>query len=161
LPENLGLEADSPAEDPVELADARRQISSLQEQSADALSDPDLGFSLLLPFDEEALGLRVDALAQWCQGFLYGLSTQPAVDLNHASAELREVVKDLVEISRAGVVSAQEQEEEGAEPDEEEADETAYAELTEYVRAAAQWVFLEMRPRLTGGTGATGSAALH
>ena len=122
-----------------------------------------MGFSLLLPFDEEALGIRVDALAQWCQGFLYGLATQPAIDLNNASDALREVVRDLVEISRAGVISAEteEDEEEGAESEEEEADETAYAELTEYVRAAAQWVFLEMHPRLTAEAGASGSAALH
>jgi uncharacterized protein len=124
------------------------------------LSDPESGFGLLLPVDDEALGFRVDALAQWCQGFLYGLSTQPAIDLTHASAELREVVKDLVEISRAGVAAPGESEDEEADS-EEEADETAYAELTEYVRAAAQWVFLEMHPRLAGEPGAAGSSALH
>ena len=135
-PENLGLDTDLPAD--AEVAPAARQLlQQLHQRSLDHLCDPESGFTPLLPEDDEALNLRVDALAQWCQGFLYGLATRPSLDLNQASNELREVVADLIQISRAGL-------EEDEDPDE-NADENAYTELVEYVRAGVQLAFLELR----------------
>lgn len=136
-PENLGLDTDPPA-DANAVPAARELLQHLRHDSLDHLSDPESGFAPLLPDDDEALNLRVDALAQWCQGFLYGLATKPALDLNEATPELREVVNDLIQISRAGV-------EQDEDPDE-DADENAYMELVEYVRAGVQLVFLELRP---------------
>jgi uncharacterized protein YgfB (UPF0149 family) len=135
-PENLGLDTDPPTDaDAVPVA--RQMLQQLRHDSLNHLCDPESGFSPLLPDDDEALDLRVDALAQWCQGFLYGLATRPALDLNQATPELREVVGDLIQISRAGV------QQEG-DPDE-DADENAYMELVEYVRAGVQLVFMELR----------------
>jgi uncharacterized protein YgfB (UPF0149 family) len=136
-PDDLGLEADPPT-DATAAADARVLLQQLRGDSLDHLCDPEGGFVPLLPDDDEALPLRVGALAQWCQGFLYGLATRPGLDLNQASPELREVVTDLIQISHAGV-------EDEEDPDE-EADENAYMELVEYVRAGVQLVFMELRP---------------
>ncbi|MGH8453584.1 MAG: UPF0149 family protein, partial [Nevskiales bacterium] len=113
-------------------------LQQLRHSSLNHLCDPESGFTPLLPEDDDALNLRVDALAEWCQGFLYGLATKPALDLNQASSELREVVSDLIQISRAGI-------EDDEDPDE-DADENAYTELVEYVRAGVQLIFLELRP---------------
>jgi uncharacterized protein len=146
-PENLGLDTDPPKDAEVVPA-ARELLRELQRDSLAHLHDPESGFMPLLPDDDQALDLRVDALAQWCQGFLYGLATRPALDLNQASPELREVVSDLIQISRAGV--------EADVGTDEEADENAYMELVEYVRAGAQLVFLELhapeQPEETPGT---------
>lgn len=136
-PEDLGLDADPPT-DPLRIPDARALLQQLQQDSLGHLYDPESGFTPLLPEDSESLDLRVDALAQWCQGFLYGIGTRAGLDLNQATSELREVVNDLVQISRAGV-------EQDSEPDE-DADESAYMELVEYVRAGVQLIFLELRP---------------
>ena len=138
--DDLGLETDAPANEDAVPA-ARELLQTVRQTSFDHLHDPESGFTPLLPQDDEALDQRVDALAQWCQGFLYGLSTRPALDLNETSPELREVVNDLIQISRAGV-------EPEVEPDE-DADENAYMELVEYVRAGVQLVFLELRPTIT------------
>jgi uncharacterized protein len=135
-PENLGLDSDPPP-DAGAVPAACELLRELRRDSLAHLHDPESGFMPLLPEDDQSLTLRVDALAQWCQGFLYGLATRPALDLNQASPELREVVSDLVQISRAGV--------EADAGDDEEADENAYMELVEYVRAGAQLVFLELR----------------
>lgn len=138
-PDDLGLDTDPPPE-PQSIPEAREQLQLLRQESLSDLCDPEGGFMPLLPDDDEALNLRVEALAQWCQGFLYGLATRPALDLNKGSAELREVVGDLIQISRAGV------EPESDEDPDAEADENAFVELVEYVRAGAQLVFLELRP---------------
>ncbi|HXG29228.1 MAG TPA: YecA family protein [Nevskiales bacterium] len=136
-PENLGLEAEPPP-DAEGVPAARELLRALRRDSLAHLHDPESGFMPLLPEDDQSLPLRVDALAQWCQGFLYGLATRPALDLNQASPELREVVSDLIQISHAGV--------EGDGAQDTEADENAYLELVEYVRAGVQLVFLELRP---------------
>lgn len=133
--DDLGLELDPPR-DADAVPAARELLQQLRESSLHHLNDPDSGFTPMLPDDDETLDQRVDALAQWCQGFLFGLATKPALDLNASSEELREVVADLIQISRAGV-------EEDREADE-DADENAYMELVEYVRAGVQLVFLEL-----------------
>ncbi len=135
-PDDLGLDMDSPA-DSEQVPEARRQLRLLRASSLGHLCDPDSGFMPLLPDDDQDLNQRVEALAQWCDGFLYGLATKPALDLNQGSPELREIVNDLIQISRAGI-------EDEVEPDE-NADENAYMELVEYVRAGVQLIFLELR----------------
>jgi uncharacterized protein len=148
-PDDLGLDRDSPA-DETQVPSARRQLQQLRTISLDHLSEPDGGFTPLLPDDDEALNLRVEALAQWCDGFLYGLANRPALDLKQGSAELREIISDLIQISRAGV-------EDEEDPDE-NADENAFMELVEYVRAGVQLVFLELR---TAGQEAERPGTIH
>lgn len=151
--DDLGLELDPPRDESA-IPAARELLAGLREASLQHLNDPDSGFMPLLPEDVETLDSRVDALAQWCQGFLYGLATRQALDLNAGSEELREVVADLIQISRAGV-------EEDREADE-DADENAYMELVEYVRAGVQLVFLELHTAEdAAGEGADASGTLH
>ena len=60
-------------------------------------------FELLLPEDEAVLDARTVALAQWCQGFLYGLGGSATQDVSRLPGEVGEVVRDLSEITRVGV----------------------------------------------------------
>lgn len=118
-------------------------MQQVRDEALDGLIDAELGFNPLLPDDEQRLSLRVEALAQWCSGFVYGLASVEDVDLEELSAEVQEVVRDLTQISRAGLS-----------PDADvETDEQAYAEIVEYVRIGAQLIFMEIAGvRGSGGT---------
>lgn len=140
-PGDLGLETDPPADAAV-ATQAEGLLQALRSQCLESLCDPESGFMLMLPEDGQLLDRRVEALAEWCQGFLFGLAGGTQLDLNNVSSELREVVNDFIQISRAGV-------EDASDPDP-EADENAYTELVEYVRTGAQLAFLELRPGVEG-----------
>jgi uncharacterized protein len=99
-----------------------------------ALVQPGMEFELLLPADEQPIDVRTAALAQWCQGFLYGLGAGAIPDASELPGEVGEVVRDFIEISRAGVDTAQS----------EESNEAAYAELVEFVRVGVQLLFEEL-----------------
>jgi hypothetical protein len=88
-------------------------------------------FMPLLPGDDSPIAQRVEALAAWCTGFLHGLASgglQEGADLPEV---VQEVVRDFVEMTQA-VVDPEESE---------EANEEAYVELQEYLRASAQLVY--------------------
>lgn len=138
-------------ERPPATADAatRAGLAELRDAVLESLQDEDLGFEPLLPEDDAALVVRVRALVSWCDGFLYGLSTRPGLDLSRGSEELREIIHDLTQLTQATV----------GEEDDPNVEETAYAELVEYVRVGAQLVFMELHPRPT--LDPTDSQTLH
>ena len=116
-------------------------LDALREMTLEGLFDPDLSFRPLLPDDDTVdLDTRVAALARWCGGFLYGLSFFGDFNPAHLSAEVREVLNDLSELSKAELTA--EEDGDSAEGD--------YAELVEYVRVAVQMIFLECQPKRKG-----------
>ena len=110
-------------------------FQALLVTSQAGLSSQDFGFQLLLPDDTAGLGARIEALGNWCQGFLLGISHGGVSDIQALPGELPEIVKDFLNISQA----------ESFELSDEEEDETAYMELVEYVRVGAQLFHEEMR----------------
>lgn len=131
--------------DPVEALDngpelaMEEAMAALREMTLEGLFDAQSGFVLLLPDDEQAaLEQRVQALAQWCAGFVYGLASDEEFELPSLSGEVQEVVRDLTELSKAALT------EQDANNDQAEGD---YAELVEYVRVGVQLIFLELRPQ--------------
>ena len=112
-------------------------LGTLFEATLRQLSERLSEFSLLLPDDEDGVAARATALAHWCEGFLHGL-----VSANHGEAlktrlgeePLADIIKDLLQITRAGEDDA---------GDDNEIDE-AYTELVEYVRVAAQLAYEEL-----------------
>lgn len=99
------------------------------ESTVAQFDDEDMGFALWLPDDEEPLEDRTVALGRWCAGFLAGLGS--GGQLESLSEEAREAIGDLQEIARAELAASPDQ----ARRLEEE--ETAYAEIVEYVRVVA------------------------
>ena len=115
--------------------DAGSALATLFEASTEALAAAELDFQPLLPDDEAALGTRVEALAAWCAGFLYGFGTAGSADAKRPlPAEVSEVIADFARIAQAA----------GPAADEPEEDEGAYAELVEFLRAAVQLVYEEL-----------------
>src|SRR5450432_2342622 len=104
--------------------------------TATTFGEQGMEFEPLLPDDEQPLNGRANALALWCTGFLYGLGTGQISDLEGLVGDVGEIVRDFTEISRAT----------GDEPDADESNEQAYAELVEFIRVAAQVVFEELLP---------------
>ena len=115
---------------------AREILRELYSNTAGALAGPEMEFELLLPADEQPIGARTEALAQWCQGFLYGLGTSVVQDESGLPGDIGEIVRDLTEITHVAVDSGQTA----------ESNESAYAELVEFVRVGVQLVFDELGP---------------
>lgn len=118
-------------------------LRQLYEETLQQFSDLGYGLRLLLPEDEEPLTVRSEALADWCQGFLFGLALGKDNPLERLTGDAAEVSQDLSEI--AGLASSMVHEE----------DERAYAELVEYVRMGAMLIYEELqRASTTGNTDA-------
>jgi len=111
-------------------------LKALFAETQSALRGDQMEFQLLLPDDDEPLERRVTALAQWCQGFLYGFGTGKPVRPEVLKGKVDEILRDLTEISRATV-------DVGAAGEEEEA---SYAELVEYLRVGVQLIHDELAP---------------
>jgi uncharacterized protein len=111
-----------------------RLLRSIYDETRAALAGTELQFELLMPDEEEPLELRTEALALWCNGFVYGLGTSGAPDPERLPGEAGEIVRDLAQIMRAGVDECEGQ----------ETNEAALAELVEFVRVGVQLVFEEL-----------------
>ena len=102
------------------------------------LHGTDLSYDLLLPDDDDPLYERVFALAQWCQGFYLGLGIIGINDLEQLPEDSREIVQDMMEIAR--IENYDEQSPQQAS----EEDESAYAELVEFLRVGVLLIYEEL-----------------
>ncbi|NOZ52051.1 MAG: YecA family protein [Gammaproteobacteria bacterium] len=117
--------------------EAQHALGHLHAETLKQLNDPTCDFQLLLPNDNEDLENRVHALADWCQGFLIGLSIGGIHDFRKLPENAAEISQDLVEIARAGT----RYELQGTENDE-----NALENLIEYVRIGILLINEEMHP---------------
>ncbi|TNF37573.1 MAG: YecA family protein, partial [Gammaproteobacteria bacterium] len=88
------------------------------------------------PTDEADLIERTEALAEWCQGFTYGLVAGGLKQQAELPVDSAEIIRDLTEIARAGL----------DEELQDEADEDAYMQLHEYVRMGVLLINEELQP---------------
>jgi len=109
-------------------------LRALHEETLEALLSQDFEFVPLVPDDGAALEERVEALAAWSGGFLYGIGAGGIGSRFAEVDDVGEVLQDLGEIARARL-----------DPHETADDgEKAFAEPFEYVRAGAQLAFDEL-----------------
>ena len=109
-------------------------LEALRADTTSALAGGQMEFEPLLPDDERELTARVEALGAWCNGFLYGFGSAGTVGAARLPDDVAEVLGDLAQFSQAGAVGTES-------PD---AEEDAYIELVEFVRAAVQLVYDEL-----------------
>ena len=119
--------------------DSCARIGSLIGEIAGYMNSPDLDFQLLLPDEGSPLEQRVNALAEWCHGFLNGFGLGSGMRSTRFSEDCREVLTDYTKICQVGL---------DEETDEE--DEWALEDLIEYVRMGAIMIFEENYPDLSG-----------
>jgi len=98
-------------------------LEELYAETREQLDNDELDFELLLPADVEDFGLRLQGLASWCQGFLFGLGVSGLASGERLDDEARECLSDLLEISKLS-------------DDDESSDEAEmqFAEIAEHVR---------------------------
>jgi hypothetical protein len=126
-------------------------LAPLFDATRAALLGGQLELQLLIPDDEQPLAARTEALALWCNGFLYGLGSNGSGDPAALPGDAGEVVRDFTEISRAGVDDS----------DGLEANEQALAQLVEFVRMGAILVCEELGVLRAPPAPAGGRPSLH
>ncbi|MEL7187522.1 MAG: UPF0149 family protein [Pseudomonadota bacterium] len=117
--------------------ECQKLLDSLYQTTYLELSERLSEFEPLLPPDQDDVGLRTQALAHWSEGFLHGLvSGDRSDELKERLGKepLSDIIRDMLQITRAGL---------DGDVDEED-NESAYAELVEYLRVAAQLAFEEL-----------------
>lgn len=87
-------------------------------------------FDVLLPDDNEPLGVRAEGLATWTRGYLLGLLYNDRFGVDQLPESGAEITRDFMEIAEAGS---------GFDGDQEE--DFALAELHEYVKVGSQLIF--------------------
>jgi len=116
--------------------EAAAWLRALFDSTSNALGASDMDFQPLLPADDDGLPARTEALGEWCRGFLYGLGTGPAGNLDGLGEETGEILRDFTAITQVGVDPE----------DGDESNEEAYAELVEFVRVGVQMIFERLEP---------------
>jgi uncharacterized protein YgfB (UPF0149 family) len=117
-----------------ETAAEGRLFRELQQQTLESLQSPGFAFTPLLPGDDATLVERVESLAAWCSGFLYGIGAAGTGESLARYGDVGEILSDLAQISRAGVAAGGDS----------EAGEADFAELLEFVRASARLAWDEL-----------------
>lgn len=123
-----------------------KKLLQIHQISVEQMNDTDIEFELMLPDDDEPLEARVEALGTWCQGFVYGLSLGGIREDTELPEDSRELIKDIVEISRAGYVADDEADLNASMDDSNEEDEEAFMEVCEYVRMGILLIYEELQP---------------
>jgi len=111
--------------------------AALEAQARDlqaTLAGGELEFAPVLPDDERPLAERAVALGRWCEGFLYGLALADAAAMRALKGDAQEALVDFARIARTAVSA-----------NSTETDESAYAELVEFVRVGVQLVWEELQ----------------
>lgn len=129
LDELIALDADGSGEHSADQA-----LKLLFSDTVRALRGDAMEFEPLLPDDDEPLERRANALAQWCQGFLYGFGTGQPIRADDLNEQVDEILKDFAHIARAAV-------DVGAAS---ETEEESYAEVVEYLRVGVQLIHDEL-----------------
>ncbi len=134
------------------VAEAHEIFKQTHDITQRQLNDPTCEFQMLLPDDNDCLDARVNALGDWCQGYLIGLSLGGITDFAPLPEDAREITKDLLEIARAGTSYELEGSEE---------DENAYVELVEYLRVGVLLINEELQPVRGPSVDIESDATLH
>lgn len=117
--------------------ECQKMLDTLYQSTFWQLSERLSEFTPLLPDDVSDASDRTAAMAHWCEGFLHGLVSAKHADALRdrlAAEPLADIIRDMLQITRAEVDGATD----------EETNEAAYAELVEYLRVAAQVAYEEL-----------------
>lgn len=126
------------------LSKAGEKLLQIHRASVEQMNNSDVKFELMLPDDDEPLEERVQALGMWCQGFVYGLAAGGVRQDTELPDDSRELITDILEISRAGYAVDDTDYADDEEDDDE--DEIAFMEVSEYVRMGVLLIYEELQP---------------
>lgn len=111
-------------------------FAQLYRVCREQLDDAEFAFEPLLPTDEIALGMRAEALVDWCRGFLGGVGLAGSGSLGDGMSEdAREIVQDFSNIAASNLQYTGSEE-----------DEAALSEVVEFVRVGVLLLCSELNP---------------
>ncbi|NQY26982.1 MAG: UPF0149 family protein [Piscirickettsiaceae bacterium] len=108
----------------------------LFDQTVQSLNSLDFDLQLELPDDDAPISSRISAMTQWCQGLVFGLGASGLTDDTELSADSKEYIADIINISQI-------QNDDLDDSDEESAN---FEELVEYIRMGLFLIFGELQP---------------
>jgi len=114
--------------------DCRNELVRVLTDTVRTLCSGQCNFVPLLPDDNAGLGVRSEALADWCSGFLYGFGSAGDNVASRLSKDALEVLSDFSDVTR---LTGDAQESESSEED--------YSEIVEYMRVGVMLIFEELR----------------
>ena len=113
--------------------ECRSELLRVLTDTVRTLCSGQCNFVPLLPDDNTGLGVRSEALADWCSGFLYGIGSAGDIQAR-LSKDALEVLSDFSEVTRLS-----------CDAEESEASEADYSEIVEYMRIGVMLIFEELR----------------
>ena len=113
-------------------------LATIYSSSLSSLKDLTLGFELLIPDMDQPLEMRMEAVAEWVQGFLGGFGMVHSAG-SAASDDVKELISDFASIAQMEI----ELDEDDSDAENNEAEEAFY-EVVEYVRMGAIFCFNEL-----------------
>lgn len=102
----------------------RNLLLRLFDETRKLLTGEGFEFDLLLPDEDGSLTVQIEALKNWCQGFLFGVGMTNKISEAEWPDDMREIVRDISEFTKL-------EDQAGGEEDEK-----AFVEITEYLRSA-------------------------
>lgn len=115
-------------------------LGKLFEQTKCQLQDSNLEFNVMIPEDDATLVDRVNAIQEWCHGFLLGVSLSGVKDHSSLPEDTRDLLADFASIGSSGDFDFDEEEDEDSESEE------ALIEIVEYLRMGALLINEELQP---------------
>jgi len=115
--------------------EASESLTNFFFETVAALSDNNLKFYPLLP-DDEGIAIRLEAIAQWTQGYLMGLSLAGIKKFSDYPEEVAEFVEAMTSIANADEYDLAG----------DDSDEEAITELIEFIRIGVLLTNEEMNP---------------
>ena len=112
--------------------DCLQLLKKLLEICFQDLTHPHFELDLLLPDDTAPIEIRLQAISDWCKGFIYGLglgNPEPAV---WSQPNVREALEDIAQIQKIDT-----------QPEENNESEKDFFELVEYLKIATILIFEE------------------
>lgn len=113
--------------------ECRNELLRVLTDTVRTLCSGRCNFVPLLPDGNTGLGVRSEALADWCSGFLYGIGSAGDVEAR-LSKDAVEVLSDFSEVTHLS-----------SDAKESEASEADYSEIVEYMRVGVMLIFEELR----------------
>jgi uncharacterized protein YgfB (UPF0149 family) len=116
-------------------AEARAALDGILQSALSARAQEQMQLSLLLPEGIAVDTARLAALRDWCQGFLFGFGLGGDAAAARLSAQGRELLRDLDEITRIDTDDAEDNPE----------NQSALIEIEEYVREGVMLIREELQ----------------
>jgi uncharacterized protein YgfB (UPF0149 family) len=99
----------------------KKLLIRLFEETGRLLTSEGFEFELFLPEEDTPLSEQVEALKNWCQGFLFGVGS--STSMSEWPEDDREIIRDITEFTKLETHAGGEE------------DESAFTEITEYLRS--------------------------